>query len=35
MDMEFYDEHASPVISRIQHEDNHDDSCKDIYQIHC
>ena len=34
-DIEFYDEHGSPVIYRIQHDDNPNDTCNDIYPTHC
>ena len=31
-DIEFYNEHGSPVIYRIQHDDNPNDSCNDSTQ---
>ena len=34
-DIEFYDEHGSPVTYRIQHDDNHNDTCNNFYPIHC
>ena len=34
-DIEFYDEHGSPVTYRIQHDDNPKDTCNDFYPIHC
>ena len=34
-DVEFYDEHGSPVTYRIQHDDNPNDTCNDFYLIHC
>ena len=34
-DIEFYDEHGSPVTYRIQHVDNPNDTCNDFYPIHC
>ena len=34
-DIEFYDEHGSPVTYRIQHYDNPHDTCNDFYPIHC
>ena len=34
-DIEFYDEHGSPVTYRIQHDDNPNDTCNDFYPIHC
>ena len=34
-DIEFYDEHGSPVTYRIQHDDNPNDTCIDFYPIHC
>ena len=30
-DIEFFDEHGTPVTYRIQHEDNPNDTCKDFY----
>ena len=33
-DMEFYDEHGSPVTYRIRHDDNPNDACNDFYPIH-
>ena len=33
--IEFYDEHGSPVTYRIQHDDNPTDTCNDFYPIHC
>ena len=32
---EFFDEHGSRVIYKIQHEDNPNDSCNDFYPIRC
>ena len=34
-DLEFYDEHGSPVTYRIQHDENPNDTCSDFYPIHC
>ena len=34
-DIEFYDEHGSPVTYRIQHDDNPNDTCNDFYTINC
>ena len=34
-DIEFYDEHGSPVTYRIQHDDNPNGNCNDSYPIHC
>ena len=34
-DIEFYDEHGSPVTFRIKHDDNPSDTCNDFYPIHC
>ena len=34
-DIEFYDEHGSPVTYRIQHDDNLNDTCNDFYPIRC
>ena len=34
-DIEFYDEHGSPVTYRIQHDGNPNDTCNDFYPIHC
>ena len=34
-DIEFYDEHGSPVTYQIQHDDNPNDTCNDFYPIHC
>ena len=34
-DIEFYDEHGSPVTYRIQHDDNPNDTCNDFHPIHC
>ena len=34
-DIEFYDEHGSPVTYRIQHDDNPNDTCNNLYPIHC
>ena len=34
-DIEFYDEHGSPVTHRIQHDDNLSDTCNNFYPIHC
>ena len=33
-DIEFYDEHGSPVTYRIQHDVNPSDTCNDFYPIH-
>ena len=33
--IEFYDEHGSPITYRIQHHDNPNDTCNDFYPIHC
>ena len=32
-DIEFYDEHRTPVTYQIQHEDNPNDTCNDFYPI--
>ena len=32
-DIEFFDEHATPVTYQIQHEDNPNDTCNDFYPI--
>ena len=32
-DIEFYDEHGTPVTYQIQHEDNPNDNCNDFYPI--
>ena len=32
-DIEFYDEHGTPVTYQIQHEDNPNDTCKNFYPI--
>ena len=32
-DIEFYDEHGTPVTYQIQHEDNPNDTCNDFYPI--
>ena len=32
-DIEFFDEHGTPVIYQIQHEDNPNDTCNDFYPI--
>ena len=32
-DIEFFDEHGTPVTYQIQHEDNPNDTCKDFYPI--
>ena len=32
-DIEFYDEHGTPVTYQIQHEDNPNDICNDLYPI--
>ena len=32
-DIEFFDEHVSPVTYQIQHEDNPNDTCNDFYPI--
>ena len=34
-DIELYDEQGSLVTYRIQHDDNPNDTCKDLYPIHC
>ena len=34
-DIEFYDEHGSPITYRVQHDDNPKDTCNDFYPIHC
>ena len=34
-DIEYFDEHGSRVINKIQHEDNPNDSCNDFYPIRC
>ena len=34
-DIEFYDEHGSPVTYRIQHDDNPNGTCNDFYPIQC
>ena len=34
-DIEFYDEHGSPVTYRVQHDDNPSDTCSRFYPIHC
>ena len=34
-DVEFFDEHGSLVIYKIQHEDNPNNSCNDFYPIPC
>ena len=34
-DIEFYDEHGSPVTYRIQYDNNPNDNCNDFYPIHC
>ena len=34
-DIEVNDEHGSPVTYRIEHDDNPNDTCIDIYPIHC
>ena len=34
-DIEFYDEHGSPVTCRIQHDDDPNDTSNDFYSIHC
>ena len=33
--IEFYDEHVSPVTYRTQHDDIPNDTCNDFYPIHC
>ena len=33
-DIQFYDEHGSPVTYRIQHDGNPNDTCNDFYPIH-
>ena len=35
MDIEFYDEHGSPVTYRIQYDNNPNDLCNDFYPSHC
>ena len=32
-DIEFYDEHGTPVTYQIQHEDNPNDTCNDFYPV--
>ena len=34
-DMEFYDEHGSPVTYRVQHDEYPKDTCNNFYAIHC
>ena len=34
-DIEFYDEHGSPVAYPVQHDDNPNDTRNDFYPIHC
>ena len=34
-DIEFYDDHGSPVTYRIQHDDNPNNTCNDFNPIHC
>ena len=34
-DIEFYDEHGSPVTYRFQQDDNPNAHCNDLYRIHC
>ena len=34
-DIEFYDEHGSPLTYQNQHDDNPNDTCNDFYPIHC
>ena len=34
-DIEYYDEHGSPVTYRIQHDDNPNVTCNNFYPIHC
>ena len=34
-DIEFYDEHGSPVTYRIQHDCNPNDTCNDFHPVHC
>ena len=34
-DIEFCDEHGSPLTHRVQHDDNPTDTCNDFYPIHC
>ena len=34
-DIDFYDEHGSPVTYRIRHDDKPNDTCNDFYPIHC
>ena len=34
-DIEFYDEHGSPVTYGIQNDDNPNDTCNDFYSVHC
>ena len=33
LDIEFFDEHGTPVTYQIQHEDNPNDTCNDFYPI--
>ena len=35
IEVEFYDEHGSPVTYRIQHDDNLNGTCNDFYPIQC
>ena len=35
MDIEFYDEHGSPVTYRIHHDGNPNDTCNDLFTIDC
>ena len=32
-DIEFFDEHGTPVSYQLQHEDNPNDTCNDFYPI--
>ena len=34
-DIEFYDEHGSPITYRIQHDGSPNDNCNDSYPNHC
>ena len=34
-DIDFYDEHGSPVTYQIEHDDNRNDTCNHFYPIHC
>ena len=35
VDIESYDEHGSPVTYRIRHDEYPNDTCNDLYPIHC